>query len=193
MDRLVELWLTQLQPQLAHLWISPDFWRTLALGLLTLLAALAVFRKPLLERLTRRGLAPRDRELFGRLLRVLPSDGDIAFIGALDFGRAFDRRRLEGLNNFYYHWDDPEYRFVDRALEEKRMELFIAVMQFLDVVRVHAAPDEAGLHSVVSGNTDPGGGLSERTREAIDTLTTAAKTVVSTHQDLVRLGNRQLG
>ena len=73
------------------------------------------------------------------------------------------------------------------------MELFIAVMQFLDVVRVHAAPDEAGLHSVVSGDTDSGGGLSERTREAIDTLTTAAKTVVSIHQDLVRLGNRQLG
>ena len=46
---------------------------------------------------------------------------------------------------------------------------------------------------MVSGNTDPGASLSERTREAIDTLATAAKTVVSIHQDLVRLGNRQLG
>ncbi len=107
--------------------------------LLTFLAALAAFREPLLRRLTRRGLAPRDRELFGRLLRVLPAEGSIAFIGNADFGNAFDGRRFDDLNNFYYSWDNPEHRFVDRALEEKRMELFVAVVQFLDAVGLHAA------------------------------------------------------
>ena len=88
MDWILELWLAELQPRLDKLWSSLDFWRALALGLLTLLAALASFREPLLRRLMRRGLAPRDRELFGRLLQVLPADGSIAFIGGADFGNA---------------------------------------------------------------------------------------------------------
>ena len=51
MDWILDLWLAELQPRLEQLWSSLDFWRALALGLLTLLAALAAFREPL-ERLT---------------------------------------------------------------------------------------------------------------------------------------------
>lgn len=192
MDWLIDLWLAQLQPRLEQLWNSLGFWRTLALGLLTFLAALAAFREPLLRRLTRRGLASRDRELFGRLLEVLPAEGSIAFIGGADFGRAFDRRRLDDLNHFYHSWDSPEHRFLDEALEEKRMELFVAVAQFLDAVRLHAATDPAGLPSVVPANADCDADLPERIREGVRQLNGAAKTVVSNHQEIVRLGRMQV-
>ena len=192
MDWLLDLWLAELQPRLEQLWSSLDFWRTLALGLLTLLAALAAFRETLLRRLTRRGLAPRDRELFGRLLRVLPAEGSIAFLEGADFGRAFDRRRLDDLNHFYHSWDNPEHRFVDRALEEKRMELFVAVVQFLDAVRLHVATDPAGLPSAVPVNADPDADLPQRHREDVRQLDGAAKAVVSIHQEIVRLGRMQI-
>ena len=195
MDWLAELLRTQLQPQLAHLWGSLDVWRNLALGLMTLLAALAAFRKPLLRRLTHRGLAPRDRELFARLLGVLPSEGIIAFLEELDFGRAFDRRRLDPLDNFCDDWDTPGHRFLDDALEEKRMELFVAVLQFMDAVRSHTARDEAGLQSVMrgNGNGDADADLPERTRDALRVLSGAAKSVVGIHRDIVRLGSGQDG
>jgi len=192
MDWLLELWPAQLQPRLDHLWNSLDFWRALALGLVTLLAALATFRKPLLQRLTRRGLAPRDRELFRRFLEVLPSEGSIAFLGNADFGNAFDKHRLDDLTRFYYGWDNPGHQFLDQALEEKRMELFVAVVQLLDVVRLHTAPNQAGLQSVVPVNVDPDADLPELIREGIRHLNGAAKTVVSIHQEIVRLGNRQV-
>ena len=192
MDWLLDLWLAQLQPRLEQLWNSLGFWRTLALGLLTFLAALAAFRKPLLRRLTRRGLAPRDRELFRRLLQVLPAEGSIAFIGNADFGNAFDRRRLDDLNNFYYSWDNPEHRFLDQALEEKRMELFVAVVQFLDAVRLHAATDTTRLPSAVPVNDDRDADLPERIREGVRQLNGAAKAVVSIHQEIVRLGRLRL-
>ncbi len=191
MDWILDLWLAELQPRLEQLWSSLDFWRALALGLLTFLAALAAFREPLLRRLMRRGLAPRDRELFGRLLQVLPADGSIAFIGAADFGNAFDRRRLDDLNHFYHSWDDPEHRFLDRALEEKRMELFVAVVQFLDAVRLHAATDQAGLESAVPANADRDADLPERIREDVRQLNGAAKAVVTIHQEIVFLGRMQ--
>ncbi len=192
MDWILDLWHAELQPRLDTLWSSLDFWRTLALGLLTFPAALAAFREPLLRRLMRRGLAPRDRELFGRLLQVLPADGSIAFIGGADFGRAFDRRRLDDLNHFYHSWDDPEHRFLDQALEEKRMELFVAVVQFLDAVRLHAATDPAGLPSAVPVNADPDAALPERIREDVRQLDGAAKAVVTIHQEIVRLGRMQI-
>ncbi|MBK7331200.1 MAG: hypothetical protein IPI87_01810 [Betaproteobacteria bacterium] len=192
MDWLLDLWLAELQPRLEQLWSSLDFWRALALGLLTFLAALAAFRKPLLRRLTRRGLAPRDRELFRRLLQVLPAEGSIAFIGNADFGNAFDRRRLDDLNNFYYSWDNPEHRFLDQALEEKRMELFVAVVQFLDAVRLHAATDPAGVQSVVPVNADCDADLPERIREGVRQLNGAAKAVVTIHQEIVLLGRMQV-
>lgn len=192
MDWILDLWLAELQPRLEQLWSSLDFWRALALGLLTLLAALLAFREPLLRRLTHRGLAPRDRELFGRLLQVLPAEGSIAFIGGADFGLAFDRRRLDDLNNFYYSWDNPEHRFLDRALEEKRMELFVAVVQFLDVVRLHAATDPAGLPSAVPVNAEPDVDLPGRIREDVRQLNGAAKAVVSIHQEIVLLGRMQV-
>ncbi len=193
MDWLAELLRTQLQPQLAHLWGSLDVWRTLALGQMTLLVALAAFRKPLLRRLTRRGLAPHDRELFGRLLRVLPSEGSIAFLEAFDFGLAFDRRRLDQLSHFCDGWDTPAHRFLDPALEDKRMELFVAVLQFMDAVRSHTSRDEAGLQCVVpgKGDEDADADLPERTRDAIRVLSGAAKSVVTIHRDIVRLGSEQ--
>ncbi|MBK6395526.1 MAG: hypothetical protein IPF73_13255 [Betaproteobacteria bacterium] len=191
MDWILDLWLAELQPRLEQLWSSLDFWRALALGLLTFLAALAAFREPLLRRLMRRGLAPRDRELFRRLLQVLPAEGSIAFIGNADFGNAFDRRRLDDLNNFYYSWDNPEHRFLDQALEEKRMELFVAVVQFLDTVRLHATPDPASVQSVVTVNADRDADLPERIREGVRQLNGAAKAVVTIHQEIVFLGRMQ--
>ena len=192
MDWLLDLWLAELQPRLEQLWSSLDFWRALALGLLTFLAALLAFREPLLRRLTHRGLAPRDRELFGRLLQVLPAEGSIAFLEGADFGRAFDRRRLDDLNHFFQSWDNPEHRFVDRALEEKRMELFVAVVQFLDAVRLHTATDLAGLPSAVPVNADPDADPPVRIREGVRQLDGAAKAVVSIHQEIVRLGRTQI-
>ena len=176
MDWLLDLWLAELRPRLEQLWSSLDFWRALALALFTILAALAPFRETLLRRLTRRGLAPRDRELFGRLLQVLPAEGSIAFLEGADFGRAFDGRRLDDLNHFYHSWDDPEHRFLDQALEQKRMELFVAVVQFLDAVRLHADPDAD---------------LPGRSREGLRQLDGAAKAVVTIHQEIVRLGRPQ--
>jgi hypothetical protein len=192
MDWILDLWLAELQPRLEPLWSSLDFWRALALGLLTFLAALAAFREPLLRRLARRALVPRDRELFGRLLEVLPADGSIAFIGGADFGNAFDRRRLDDLNHFYQSWDNPEHRFLDQALEEKRMELFVAVAQFLDTVRLHATPDPASVESVVTVNADRDADLQERIREGVRQLNGAAKAVVTIHQEIVRLGRMQI-
>jgi hypothetical protein len=192
MDWLLDLWLAELQPRLEQLWSSLDFWRALALGLLTFLAAVAAFREPLLRRLMHRGLAPRDRELFGRLLQVLPADGSIAFIAGADFGNAFDRRRLDDLSHFYYSWDNPEHRFLDRALEEKRMELFVAVVQFLDIVRLHTTPDPASVQSVVTVNADCDADLPERIREGVRQLNGAAKAVVTIHQEIVLLGRMQV-
>ena len=192
MDWILDLWLAELQPRLEQLWSSLDFWRALALGLLTFLAALLARAGCRRFRGRRRGLAPRARELFRRLRQVLPADGSIAFIGGADFGNAFDRRRLDDLNHFYQSWDNPEHRFLDQALEEKRMELFVAVVQFLDAVRLHAATDTTRLPSAVPVNDDRDADLPERIREGVRQLNGAAKAVVSIHQEIVRLGRLRL-
>ena len=123
---------------------------------------------------------------------LLPADGSIAFIGGADFGNAFDSRRPADLNHFYHSWANPEPRFLDQALEEKRMELFVAVAQFLDTVRLHATPDPASVQSVVTVNADRDADLQERIREGVRQLNGAAKAVVTIHQEIVLLGRMQV-
>jgi hypothetical protein len=139
----------------------------------------------------RDGSQRADLKLFSGFLKALPYEGCITFLEKQNMaGWSFDPRRLADLDLFFREWRDATHEFHDERLEEARKHLHDLVRKYLGFVALNTWPTHNGQQTVPPEweHEQP-----DRFIEVVDTLHSLAGEIVSTHQELVRLGRRILG
>jgi hypothetical protein len=130
-----------------------------------------------------------DAKLLAEFLQTLPSDGGIAFINGLDFSSPFSIFRLNDLSYFRHAWNDAEHEFHDKSLEKRRYQFWSLVDKFLWCVTLSTFPFGEERQSVpVEWSREHPDHFEKVVRE----LNELARQVVIKHQELVRLGKRNL-
>ena len=74
--------------------------------------------------------AANDREVLKKLQELLPSETAIFLIRETDFGGAFSQVIFDDFNRFINYSDEPGFFFLDKELEELRLDLFTKVKRF---------------------------------------------------------------
>jgi hypothetical protein len=98
------------------------FWAIPLLGVY--IASFQVYKKGIGEYNKTIKINERDLETFNELSEMLPSHTTMAWIRDYDFGGAIDFDRLHDLKVFYERCRDPDFEFINREMENLKLQLF---------------------------------------------------------------------
>lgn len=80
-----------------------------------------------------------DTHLFQKFLDDFPSNGyTIPFLRDHDLGGTYHDRSLTDINKFVDSWDNVEYHFLDKELEERRADLWQKCRAFTCLLAMHS-------------------------------------------------------
>jgi hypothetical protein len=132
-----------------------------------------------------------DKELFVKLLQLLPSDGCIEYISVTPMNTFILQKNLEPFIEFNHQWKFPEHEFLDKELESKKISLYSKVSDFIDCTLQNFFPVSHREHHLAvprEWKEDD----RERYDEAVDKLQKLSDKVVFAHEELVRFGRSKL-
>lgn len=130
-----------------------------------------------------------DTEVFHRLRFALPWDPTVRWLTEHDFGGEFSGDRLDEINRYVEHGENPNEQFIDAELEAQRAALAAHVREFRAQlgVRVFRADGGGRWYSVSREWSD---GQREAARQLLNDL---AQAVVESYNDFVSSTRRKLG
>jgi len=131
-----------------------------------------------------------DKDLLLKLLEVLPSSGNISYIGSVDMAGVVERGMVRQLQEFFHEWKDPEHSFLDKDIESIRAKLHEEVGGFLNYMAVNTYV--TGSVEYVSVSKELLIRRPEKFQSIVAKLHELADRVVETHKSLVILGKRKL-
>ena len=133
-----------------------------------------------------------DKEIYRKLLEVLPWNGSLAFISENNFaGYSFRRDDLKQLTDFQYLCDNPAFEFIDADLESLKAELLNKVKIFLRLIAYNTFPTHIMGLSHVPPEWETNS--PQHFDKVVDDIHQAAQSIIDTYQQLMRMGTRKLG
>lgn len=133
-----------------------------------------------------------DKEIYKKLLEILPWNGSLAFINENNFaGFSFRVDNLNQLTAFQYLCDNPAFEFIDTDLESLKAELLNRINSFQRLIGYNTFPTKN-----MGFNHVPPEWEIENPKHfdsVVDEIHQNAKSIVSTYQQLTRMGTRKLG
>jgi len=133
-----------------------------------------------------KGQQKEDRNLYDRLIQLLPSNGIIDFINKHDMAGDFDLKRLDPLSDFIQGWGNPLHEFLDVDLENAKSELHLRCKDYSSLIGTLTFPNDNRKQSV------PPEWETDRFNCAVKKLHDKAREVVNSHERLVRKARRKL-
>ena len=134
----------------------------------------------------------QDKELFKNLLNELPSnEGSINFLREHDFHNSFKIDKLDQIRIFARNWDNAEYGFLNKKLENLRTELLNLIYEFIDVSSHHTFPLANGFQTAIPRYTD-NHKIPEKAKEMIKRMNQLGDSIFIKHQELIREAKKTL-
>lgn len=131
-----------------------------------------------------------DRELFQRIISILPWHGSMSFIDTNNFaGFSFDTSMLNQLRNFDAIGEDPSCEFIDPTLDSLRVELKSHVETFLIAIAKYTFPRDNARNSIPMDweLENP-----KVFKEAVEAIHKHSQNAVTTYKSLIREGRHRL-
>lgn len=144
-----------------------------------------------LEQLRSRHLAS-DRDLFGQIREMLPSEKPMSYVRDTDFAGAFPSDLTKGMHHFTWECRKPEFEFHDTELEAARAKLEEKTHAFLDPVGQNTFVVE-GNAKFVQVPKDWRHRHPDKYSEAVRQINMAADELYKTYDAFIRLGRKKLG
>ena len=133
-----------------------------------------------------------DKTLFSKFLNALPSnEGSINFLREHDFHNTFELEKLNQLRTFAMGWDNVEYEFLNKKLEDIRKELMDLIYEFIDISSHATFPIRDGFQTAIPRYTEEGE-IPQRAIDSIKSMNKLGDNIFEKHQELARLGKQQL-
>ncbi|MBU0656868.1 MAG: hypothetical protein KJ914_17235 [Gammaproteobacteria bacterium] len=137
---------------------------------------------------------PADVKLFNDFLELLPSVLVTEHLHEFDFIQPFRAEYLQPIDDFKYKWANAEHRFIDPEVEEKRLDLYNAVKNFLSILAKNTSQNSKGFQAVRhdrhADDYDPE--REARYGQEAAEINDSADLVFEKHQELVKTGRQKL-
>ena len=103
----------------------------------------------------------------------------------LDFGGPFERKRLEGLNEFVYNFRKPQYKFTSRKVEGLRKNLFEKAKHLLYLIGQNTFPEQYPNQDQNRVPKELNVTDLNHWREIVDQLNEGAQDVINAYEKLI--------
>jgi len=144
------------------------------------------------DKLERKTQEP-DRSLFEEFLETLPSDeGSMFHLQEVQFAGGFRSEFLEDLQEFVYHWDNPEHEFKNENIEEERKQLLKSVKDFLDFTVINFGVNSSQGNYLVANWKQQPHSDQQKIKEHTDKCDELQDKVINHHQKLIRVAREEL-
>ncbi|MEC4338613.1 hypothetical protein VPH13_07770 [Stenotrophomonas pavanii] len=138
-------------------------------------------------------VAAHDLELFERFQKELPFNPTVKLLREADFGADYRAEWLQPLNRFVEDWDNPNYEFLDPALNEARSILYASARSLaFDFARETVPHDGNEGWRTVYPWRDRTGPRPQHVLESARVLNEASRSFVPLYENFVRLGRQRL-
>jgi hypothetical protein len=127
-----------------------------------------------------------DKALFKSFLKELPYHRSICFLTEHNFCAPFGIEALNDLGPFLSIWQDAEHEFSNKKLEKTKKELIARIEEFQHKMIIGVFPIQG---RYVGVNYDTNSTNREETGKELNHL---AHQIVESHQELVRLGRKNI-
>lgn len=131
-----------------------------------------------------------DKELFNKILNILPKDGSILFLRNNNFaGFSFPRESLNDLHSFEHECTHPDFEFLDPELEALRGELQKNIDAFTSEIGLSTFPANISGRNTVPPEweeTQP-----ERFDKVVNKLHELSSNICKNYDDLVKTARRR--
>jgi len=134
----------------------------------------------------------QDKELFRKLLNELPSnDGSINFLREHDFHNSFKLARLDQIRIFARNWDNAEYEFLNKKLENLRIELLNLIYEFIDISSHNTFSLANGFQTAIPKYTD-NHEIPDIRKKSIKKMNQLGDDIFIKHQELIKEAKKML-
>lgn len=135
-------------------------------------------------------LNEHDQHLFSEFRALFSDRNLIQVFRDHDFLISFPREYMAPLRTVSATWDDAAHTFTNKKLEEKRVEFVKAATELAMMIWQNTVPSYGGDHiTVIPRGVDPEN-LPEHIRQEASQINALVPRFVSTHEDLIRMGNK---
>ncbi len=133
-----------------------------------------------------------DKEIYRKLLEILPWNGSLSFISENNFaGFSFRVDNLNQLTAFQYLCGNPAFEFIDADLESLKAELLNKINHFQRLIGYNTFPTS----NMGFNHVPPEWEVENPTHfySVVNEVHQSAQSIISTYHQLTRSGTRKLG